>query len=134
MATVAVKKWGVAPSGEDILQYILRNGAGTEVRLTNVGASICGVRFADKCGLFDEVLLGYAKGEDYIGDTATCGKTVGRVANRIKRGHLEVEGKVYQLEINNQLNHLSQNDHIFLANIKFVRNVLTEKKSTPNVC
>lgn len=103
---VEVKDWGTAPSGEKILQYLLRNDCGTEVRLTNVGASICGVRFADRGGNFDEVLLGYAKGEDYIGDTATCGKTVGRVANRIKLGHLEVEGKVYQLEINNLANHL----------------------------
>ncbi len=103
---IAVKDWGKAPSGEPILQYILQNERGTEVRLTNVGASICGVRFADREGNFDEVLLGYANGVDYIGDTATCGKTVGRVANRIKLGHLEVEGKTYQLEINNLANHL----------------------------
>lgn len=103
---IAVKEWGTAPSGEKILQYTLRNSLGTEVRLTNVGAAICGVRFADRDGNVDEVLLGYARGEDYIGDVATCGKTVGRVANRIKRGHLEVEGKLYQLEINNLANHL----------------------------
>ena len=103
---ITVKDWGVAASGEKILQYTLRNSKGTEVRLTNVGASICGVRFADRNGEMDEVLLGYAHGEDYIGDVATCGKTVGRVANRIKLGHLEVEGKVYQLEINNLANHL----------------------------
>ncbi len=106
MTTIDVKEWGTAPSGEKILQYTLRNERGTEVRLTNVGASICGVRFADSEGNFDDVLLGYAHGEDYVGDTATCGKTVGRVANRIKLGHLEVEGKTYQLEINNLANHL----------------------------
>ena len=103
---ITVKDWGTDASGEQILQYTMINSQGTEVRLTNVGASICGVRFADRNGEFDEVLLGYANGVDYIGDTATCGKTVGRVANRIKRGHLEVEGKVYQLEINNLENHL----------------------------
>ena len=103
---IELKDWGIAPSGEKIMQYILRNKRGTEVRLTNVGASICGVRFADRNGEFDEVLLGYANGADYIGDAATCGKTVGRVANRIKLGHLEVEGKTYQLEINNLANHL----------------------------
>ena len=103
---IEVKNWGVAPSGEQILLYTLTNNRGTEVRLTNVGATICGVRFADRNGALDEVLLGYKHGEDYIGDCATCGKTVGRVANRIKLGHLEVEGKVYQLEINNLANHL----------------------------
>lgn len=103
---IEVRDWGVVFSGDKILQYTLRNERGTEVRLTNVGASICGVRFADRDGSFDEVLLGYANGVDYIGDTATCGKTVGRVANRIKLGHLEVEGKTYQLEINNLANHL----------------------------
>jgi aldose 1-epimerase len=103
---ITVKDWGTTPSGEQILQYILHNTQGTEVRLTNVGAAICGVRFADRNGNLDEVLLGYANGKDYIGDVAVCGKSVGRVANRIKLGHLEVEGKVYQLEINNLANHL----------------------------
>lgn len=103
---VSVREWGISPSGEQILQYTLSNSCGTEVRLTNVGASICGVRFADREGRVEDVLLGYANGVDYIGDTATCGKTVGRVANRIKLGHLEVEGKSYQLEINNLANHL----------------------------
>ena len=103
---ITVENWGYSNSNEEILKYTLRNALGTEVRLTNVGASICGVRFADRNGNSDEVLLGYANGVDYIGDTATCGKTVGRVANRIKLGHLEVEGKTYQLEINNLANHL----------------------------
>lgn len=103
---ISVERWGESEDGKVILLYTMINDRGTEVRLTNVGASIAGVRFVDKNGQLDEVLLGYRRGEDYIGDTAACGKTIGRVANRIKHGHLEVEGKTYQLETNNLGNHL----------------------------
>ena len=64
---ITVKDWGTDASGEQILQYTMINSQGTEVRLTNVGASICGVRFADRNGESDEVLLGYANGVDANG-------------------------------------------------------------------
>ena len=42
----------------------------------------------------------------YFGDGAASGKSVGRVANRIAKGKMTVEGVEYNLEINNGPNHL----------------------------
>lgn len=42
----------------------------------------------------------------YVSDKRYMGAVVGRVANRIARGHFVVEGKDYQLDINNGPNAL----------------------------
>ena len=42
----------------------------------------------------------------YLSDQRYLGATVGRVANRIARGHFVVEGKEYRLDINNGPNAL----------------------------
>ena len=106
MTTIVTELWGQSPEGKDIMRFTLRNERGTELQLTNVGAAMVAVRVADRNGKVDDVLLGYRDGASYIGDCATCGKCVGRVANRITDGRMVVEGKTYELEINNAPNHL----------------------------
>ena len=54
-----------------------------------------------------DVALGYDSAPDYLGpDNPYFGATVGRVANRIARGKFSIDGKEYQLAINNGKNHL----------------------------
>lgn len=74
--------------------------------MCNIGAAIVGVKFADRDGNIDDVALGYREPESYIGDGAASGKSVGRVAGRIARGHMVIEGVEYRLEVNNGPNHL----------------------------
>ena len=40
--------WGSTPEGEGIILYTMRNERGSEVQLCNIGASIVGVKFADR--------------------------------------------------------------------------------------
>lgn len=98
--------WGTTPEGEAIVLYTMRNSRGSEVKLCNIGASIVAVKFADRNGRIDDVALGYRDSMSYFGDGAASGKSVGRVAGRIWRGHLEIDGQEYNLEINNGRNHL----------------------------
>lgn len=98
--------WGSTPEGEGIILYTMRNSRGSEVQLCNVGAAIVGVKFADRNGNIEDVALGYKDAMSYFGDGAASGKSVGRVAGRIARGHMEIEGVEYRLEVNNGPNHL----------------------------
>lgn len=98
--------WGSTPEGEGIILYTMRNERGSEVQLCNIGASIVGVKFADRNGNIDDVALGYKDPLSYIGDGAASGKSVGRVAGRIARGQMTIEGVEYRLEVNNGPNHL----------------------------
>lgn len=98
--------WGSTPEGEGVIMYTMRNSRGSEVQLCNIGAAIVGVKFSDRDGNIDDVALGYREPESYIGDGAASGKSVGRVAGRIARGHMVIEGVEYRLEVNNGPNHL----------------------------
>ena len=98
--------WGATPEGEAIVLYTIRNANGCEVQLCNIGASIVSVKSPDKDGKIDDIVLGYKDAMSYFGDGAASGKSVGRVANRIAKGKMVVDGVEYNLEINNGPNHL----------------------------
>ena len=98
--------WGSTPEGEGIILYTMRNSRGSEVQLCNIGASIVSVKFADRNGNIEDVALGYKEPTSYIGDGAASGKSVGRVAGRIARGQMTIDGVEYRLEVNNGPNHL----------------------------
>ena len=90
----------------DITLISITNTSGARTVLSTLGAGIVEVNVPDKNGHLDDVVLGYANPADYIGDGPCAGKCPGRYANRIAGGKLCVEGKCYQLEINNGPNAL----------------------------
>ena len=97
----------ISPSPEgDITLFRIENASGASVELSSLGAGITSVRVPDKFGVIGEVALGYENPADYMADGPCMGKIPGRYANRIAKGHLEVEGKTYQLAINNGPNAL----------------------------
>ena len=98
--------WGATPEGEAIVIYTLRNDNGCEVQVCNIGAAIVSVKAPDREGNFDDIVLGYKDPMSYFGDGAASGKTVGRVAGRIARGYMVIDGEEYRLEVNNGPNHL----------------------------
>ncbi len=100
------QKWGVSPDGKDIIKYVITNASGASVALGSVGAGILEIRVPDRDGHKDDVVIGYPDPLSYFADGPCAGKVPGRYANRIARGHLEVDGKVYELPINNGPNHL----------------------------
>ena len=97
----------ISPSPEGyITLFRIENASGASVELSSLGAGITSVRVPDKFGEIGEVALGYQNPADYMADGPCMGKIPGRYANRIDKGHLEVEGKTYQLNINNGPNAL----------------------------
>ena len=101
-----ITKKTVASQYGDINLYKIENSSGASVELSSLGAGIVSVRVPDKFGKIDEVCLGYADPADYMADGPCMGKIPGRYANRIDKGHLEINGKTYQLNINNGPNAL----------------------------
>lgn len=99
------KRISSSPEG-DITLYRMENLSGASVEVSTLGAGITSVRVPDKFGKIDEVALGYGNPADYMADGPCMGKIPGRYANRIAKGHLEIEGKTYQLNINNGPNAL----------------------------
>lgn len=91
---------------EGVKTYTLKNSKGASVVLSNLGAAIVAINVPDRDGKIADIALGYEKAESYIGDGPCLGKCPGRFANRIAAGKFTLEGKEYELPINNGPNHL----------------------------
>lgn len=91
---------------EGVKTYTLKNSKGASVVLSNLGAAIVAINVPDREGKIADIALGYEKAESYIGDGPCLGKCPGRFANRIAAGRFTLEGKEYELPINNGPNHL----------------------------
>jgi len=90
----------------EVTTYELINASGASVKLSSLGAGILEIKVPDRDGNLADVVLGYQNVADYFYDGPCAGKVPGRYANRICKGHLDIDGKVYQLNINNGPNHL----------------------------
>lgn len=96
----------VASDKGPITLVTVTNAGGAQVTLSNLGAGIVSVKVPDSKGNLDDVALGYANAADYFYDGPCAGKVPGRYANRIAGGRLRVDGRSYQLAINNGPNAL----------------------------
>lgn len=100
IARTADKQYWGTYHGLDAYVYKLINVNGTTVTISNFGATIIGIEVRDAAGNFADVALGYDKLEDYIRDNQNyMGCIVGRFANRIAGGLVELDGKKHQLTI-----------------------------------
>ncbi len=77
-----------------------------EVEFIALGAIVRSIRVPDRDGRVDDVVLGFDTLEDYENNPDYFGAIVGRYANRIRRGRFVVDGRSYQLTINDGANHL----------------------------
>jgi aldose 1-epimerase len=81
----------------------MTNKQGASVSLTNYGATLVSVMVPDKNGLLADVVLGFARPEDYVDDQNYLGATIGRFANRIANGRFMLDGKTFHLHTNDGL-------------------------------
>lgn len=98
--------FGQLADGREVEAVTLKNDAGMSVRLIAYGAAIQSVVVPDRDGRPADVTLGYPSLEGYLAKSEYFGATVGRVANRIARGRFELDGKAYQVPVNNGPNSL----------------------------
>ena len=95
---IQIAEWGKI--GDDIINlYTITNANGVKVNLTNFGAAIQSVLVPDKDGNPADIVLGYDTLQGYQHDEFYIGTVVGRYANRIAGGKVEIDGKRYQLTI-----------------------------------
>ncbi|RAO99161.1 aldose epimerase [Petrotoga sp. 9PW.55.5.1] len=101
--------WGYTTEGIPVDLYTLRNDKKVMVQVTNYGASLVSLYTPDKNGNIEDVVLGFDSVVDYEKLTPYnpfFGATIGRYANRIRKGQFSLDGKTYSLSQNNGVNHL----------------------------
>lgn len=100
------KIFGETSEGKEVELYTFNNENGVELKVMTYGATIISLKVPDKNGQLGDIILGYDNLKDYVNNSPYFGATVGRYANRIKRGLFTINGIKYQLSINNGKNHL----------------------------
>lgn len=98
--------FGYTREGNEVHIFSLRNKNGIVAKIINYGGIVTSLSVPDREGRFDDVVLGFDRLEDYLGDHPCFGALVGRYANRIANASFELEGNIYHLAANNGNNHL----------------------------
>lgn len=98
--------FGTTSTGMPTHLYRLKNAAGMEVDITDIGASIVAVRVPQANGALVDVALGFDESDRYEHNDFALGATVGRCANRIAGASFELDGRAFELTANEGPNSL----------------------------
>ncbi|MDX3909421.1 MAG: aldose epimerase family protein [Sphingobium sp.] len=97
---------GALADGTIVETITLSNSYGISATILTYGATLQSLIGPDKAGEPADVLLGYDDLASYVDYPNYFGVTVGRYANRIAGGRFLLDGKSYQLPLNDQTNSL----------------------------
>ncbi len=93
--------------GKEVSLYILRNEGGGEVAITNYGGALVAIMVPDREGKYANVVQGHDNIAEVVSSPEPYLSTlIGRFGNRIAKGQFQLNGKSYQLAINNGPNSL----------------------------
>jgi aldose 1-epimerase len=105
-AHVEKAAFGQTADGTAIESYTIYNSQGASAKLITYGATVAELHVPDKNGKMGDVVLGFDNLEGYLGPHPHFGGAIGRYGNRIAKGKFTLDGKEYQLAINNPPNSL----------------------------
>jgi aldose 1-epimerase len=103
--TITKEAWGSTAEGA-VARYTLTNAHGARVRILTYGGIIQSIEVPDRHGRTANVALGFDNLADYVAKSPYFGAIIGRYANRIAKGQFTLDGKQYQLPVNNGPNSL----------------------------
>lgn len=93
--------------GKAVQLYTLTNKSGASVSITNYGGRVVSINVPNKDNKLVDVSLGYDSVKSYRKEGEPFfGALIGRYGNRIGKGKFTLEGKAYQLQLNNGPNTL----------------------------
>lgn len=100
MSQTVEQVWG------DVHLYSLKNTQGTQVDISELGATIVNFFVKDKHHKQQNIVLGFKQPQGYLDTKTYAGSVVGPWANRIANGKFPLNGKTIELELNEGNNHL----------------------------
>ena len=99
-AVIRMSSFGVTSRGERATLYTLEGCGGLRLEVTDFGGRLVRCWVPDRNGKLADVTLGWNTVEEYERNGFSMGTLIGRVGNRIREGRFSLDGKVYQLAIN----------------------------------
>ncbi len=105
-ATAKRAAFGALPDGTAIEAVTLTGSNGVSARIMTLGATLQSFNALDRNGKTADITLGYDDAASYISAPNFWGQTIGRYANRIAGGRFTLDGKPYQITLNDKTNTL----------------------------
>jgi aldose 1-epimerase len=105
-ATATRGSFGTLPDGTQVESVVLKGANGVSARIMTLGATLQSFSGPDRSGKIADVTLGYDDAASYVQHPNYWGQTIGRYANRIAGGRFTLDGKTYQLTLNDKTNSL----------------------------
>jgi len=108
MTTVRTDPYGTLSDGTAVTIATLSAGCGVRLSVISYGGIITALETPDREGRTGNIVLGFANLADYETHNGDChfGALIGRYANRIARGHFTLDGRPFQLPLNDGPNTL----------------------------
>ena len=100
------KKYFGTVGGKTVDIYTMTVDSGMSVSIITFGGAIQKLLVPDRCGKLTDIVGGYDDLSDYVEDDSYQGAVIGRWGNRIGKGKFTLDGKEYNLFINEGPNHL----------------------------
>ena len=100
--SITKKLYGVMSDNKEVFLYTLDNGKNVKTEIITYGAIIKNLWVKDKNGEYTDVVLGRDTLEEYFNNEGYFGAVIGRVANRIYRGKFTINGKEYNVPVNDK--------------------------------
>ncbi|MGW0210802.1 aldose epimerase family protein [Streptomyces sp. NPDC003233] len=97
--------FGTLADGTKIYRWSLENG-GTRLKVLNYGGIVQTLEVPDRRGHCANVVAGFDNIADYVAKSPYFGALIGRYGNRIGKGRFTLDGKSYQLSVNDGVNSL----------------------------
>ncbi|MES2485184.1 MAG: aldose epimerase family protein [Bacteroidota bacterium] len=106
-SSIVKSDYATTKDGVKIEKYTLTNANGMTMEVITMGGDIISLTAPDKDGKFQDVVLGYTTPDLYLdGNPYFFGAVIGRYGNRIAKGKFTLDGKPYQLTVNDGPNSL----------------------------
>ncbi|MEU0967013.1 aldose epimerase family protein [Streptomyces sp. NPDC005917] len=96
---------GKLSDGTKVYRWSLENG-GTRLKVLNWGGVVQTLEIPDRRGHYANVVNGFDDIDDYVAKSPYFGALIGRYGNRIGKGRFTLDGKSYQLSVNDGANSL----------------------------
>ncbi len=124
-----MESFGKTADGHEVQLFTLTNKNGLEAKITNFGGIVVSLKTPDRKGQLADIVLGYDDVKGYEADTAFFGALIGRYGNRIAKGQFTLNGKTYQIPLNDGPNALHGGPNGFNKQVWTAKDVSTH--STP---
>ncbi len=104
--------FGKTKDGQEVYAFEIANAKGMKVTVISYGAILTKLLVPDKEGKAEDIVLGFDDLEGYYDNPSFFGSTIGPNANRIGNASFVLNGKKYDLKVNDGPNNLHSDEDL----------------------